>query len=517
MSRWLLVAAAALVVSLIGWCAAPELATAQARRVVVESFRGPRAGRARDLLIASLEGAGFEIVSGSEVDAARRSLGLRGSLDDDEYVALARELSVIAFVDGRVSRARRSWRLTVRVRNAADGAILGSEGWGGRTTSALDGVGRTGAARLAQYLDAAGAPGAQLATTTQPRDDGETPWYERREPPADEEEPPPGDEDEDDEVRESPSDASGRYDSLRISLSGGAVWRSMQAQAEVYAIRRGGMPADPATATIEEQRGYTSSGIGHAELGVEGEFYPGAIDTQPFPYLGIVASFRHSVFLSSNACNRTSSSCEGDGRVTVGTDQLDLQAGLRARYRFGPSRRDFELFVEGLYGLSTFTFDLEALQQIDFPSIVPPMDYQYVAVGGGFTYGIVPDYFVVSARFDYRIGVAMGATTRNVWGIDTGPANGFLASLELRHEATWMAEGAFIALRAEYFQFETTFAGQVGCAAGPGGCPEVTPRYDDDSLWEIWPEDSMGVFGGVHDPVTDHYFRWGLYAGFAFR
>lgn len=489
---------------------AADVASAQtARRIVVERFRGARGAHARSLLVRNLGDAGYEIVSDDEVDGAMRELGLSGTLDATDYVTLARQLHAIAFVDGRVTRARRAWRLTVRVRNGFDGAVLGSEGWGGRTQSAIDGVGRGAADRLQGFFDQARAP----ATAAVVPPDGETPWYaggadEERAAEADEEEEPPP-----------PVDSSTRYDSFRISLSGGSLWRSMQTTAEVYAARRGMAPADPATALVEEPRGYTSSGIGHAELGVESEFFPGALGDQPFPYLGLLISFRHSAFLTSAGCRRTSADCLGDGRISVGTDQLDLQVGARFRYRVGPSRRDVQIFGEVLYGLSTFTFDLEAMQELDFQAIVPPMEYQWVALGLGLDYGIVPDALFLQVRGGYRIGAGIGTQTRNVWGVESTAGGGFNLGIELKHEANWLVEGIFVSLRFEYFAFFTTFRGQVGCAV-PGGCPDIgaTP-WTDDHLWELWPvrAGSTDVEGGIHDGVNDNYFRWGLYVGYAFR
>ncbi|MDQ3034271.1 MAG: hypothetical protein M3Y87_17825, partial [Myxococcota bacterium] len=342
---------------------------------------------------------------------------------------------------------------------------------------------------------------------------GEEPWYQRREV---DDEVPGG---EDDGEPEPARPASSRFDSFRLALSGGSVWRSMQTTASVYAIRRGQPAPDPATTLYDESRGYTSSGIGHAELGVEAELYPGALGDQIFPWLGVLVSFRHSAFLASYGCRRSAAECQGDGRIQIGTDQLDVSAGLRGRYRFGERRGDFQIFLEALWGMSTFTLDTAALQLIDFDSIIPPMEYQYLAIGGGFEVAPVPDLFVVAARIDYRPGLQIGAKTREVWGVDTGPASGFLLGLELRHEATWLAEGAFAALRFEYFQFTTDFRGQVGCAT-PSGCPDIPPdqQYMDNALWEPWPVDASGdVVGGIGSGVTDHYVRWGLYLGYAFR
>lgn len=500
---------AALGVTLVVLSTSDVAAQEEGRRVVVQRFRGPRAGRVRSLLVSNLEANGWTVVGEGEVDRAERELGIGSRPSEDEYVQLGRELRVVAFVSGSVSRARRSWRLTVRVRNAADGRVLGSEGWGGRTTGAMDAVGRNGASRLGEHLDRARAPGSEPVPVV----------VVDAAMPSDDEAPPVDDEADDESAEGAPSDASARYDSFRLSLSAGSLWRSMSTVASVYAVRRGQPAADPATELYDESRGYTSSGIGHAELGVEAELYPGALGEQAFPWLGVLVSFRHSAFLTSYGCRRSAAECTGDGRVEIGTDQLDVQAGLRGRYRFGGRRGDFELFLEAIWGLSTFTLDAVALQEIDYDAIIPPAEYQYVSVGGGFQVAPVPDALVVAVRADYRAGVQIGAKAREVWGIETEPANGFLVGAELRHEATWLAEGAFAALRFEYFQFQTTYRGQVGCAM-PGACPDLPPdqQYMDDNLWEPWPVDASGnVVGGIRDAVTDHYVRWGLYLGYAFR
>lgn len=482
----------------------PDLAAAQGPRIAVDAVRGPRGGRARSLLVQSLEEAGYVVVGDDEIDGARDRLGIGGRPSDADWVQIARELNVTAIVDGRVSRARRSWRLSVRVRNGADGTVLGDESWGGRTTAAMDGVGRNGAERLAPHLSHASAPGSAPVTSTA---DGETPWYAGGAA-ADPEEPI------DEEPAEAP--ANDRYDSFRISASGGTLYRGFSTLAEVYRARReSGVIND---STIEEERRYQSGGIGHFELGLEAELYPGALGDQPFPFLGTLISFRNSVGLGSSACAFDDPSCSE--RVNISTNQTDVQVGARGRYRFGPSRRDFELMAEILYGYSAFTFDTAALQRIDRNAIIPPMEYQYVSLGAGFRYGIIPDFLNVAFRADYRAGISVGAGARTVWGLDTGAPNGFLFGLDLIHEATWLFEGVFASLRFEYFQMITTFRGQVGCANPAAGCEVTGEPWLDDGLWELWPVDGTNiddVAGGIHDAVADHYFRWGLYIGYAFR
>ncbi len=293
------------------------------------------------------------------------------------------------------------------------------------------------------------------------------------------------------------------------------MYRGFSTMAEVYRAQR--EPGVVNSSTIDEARAYQG---GHAELGVEAELYPGALGDQPFPFLGILVSFRNSAGLSSSACPYMMPCADASDRLQIATNQMDVQAGARGRYRFGPSRRDFELMAEVLYGYSAFTFDTDTLQRVDRNAIVPPMEYQYVSIGAGFRYGIVPDYLTVALRGDYRAGISVGAAARTVWGLDTGAADGFLFGLDLIHEATWLFEGIFVDLRVEYFQMITTFRGQVGCADPTAGCDVSGDPWLDPGLWELWPVDGTDiedVVGGVHDPVADHYFRWGLYIGYAFR
>ncbi len=496
-------------------CAVGTASAQSGRRVAVASFRGPRAAHARSLLVRDLTDAGYLVVGDDEVSAARRELGLgSGRLEASEYVSLAQSLSVVAIVDGTVGHAHRTWRLAVHVHDGATGTELGDASWSGRTQSAIDGVGRSGAARLRQFLDRGAAPGSVRPTqTSQPA--WATGGASDLEP-HDDEAPPDDEEDEDEDA--TPSDASTRYDIFRISASGGSLWRSMQADAEVYAVRRGIPSTDPANDLVHESRGYTSSGIGSAELGLEAEFFPGALGNQPFPYLGIIGSFRHSVLLSSSGCRRSSADCTGGGRVGVGTDQLDVQAGLRFRYRLGADRRDVQIFADVLYGYSTFTFDTSALQQLDYQAILPPMEYQWVGIAAGFDYGLIPDALFLQARAGYRIGVGLGPQARNVWGIDSTNVGGFNFSLELKHEANWLAQGIFISLRFEYFQFMTSFRGQVGCATN-SCAPTGSQPWTNNDLWELWPvgADGSTVTGGIQNTVPDNYVRWGLYLGYAFR
>lgn len=493
---------------------APDLATAQSaraqHRVVVHRFAGPRGSAARASLVRSLEENGVVVLTDGEVRAARERLGYGTRLEGQQYVELARELNASAFIDGRVARHRRSWGLTVRVRNAFDGEELGSEHWGGRTAASLNAVRRNGYARLRRHLEQARAPGAASAPVPTPE---ETPWYARgmddEAPPELEPEPEP-----------TPQPSSARYDAFRISLVGGTLYRAMATDVQVYAAQRGVPAADPASDLLTEPRRYQSGGIGHFELGGEAEFYPGALGDQPFPYLGAVVSFTHSVGVQSNGVHRATGE-----PVSVATNQLDFFLGLRARYRFGADRREPQIHVDAGWGMFQFDLALDALQLIQPETIIPPMQHGYVQLGAGLQYGIVPTYLTVGVDVGYRIGTHAGGDMRNVWGTETPPSNGLTMGLELRTEIPEIGEGFFLALRLRYFQFTTNFEGQVGCAI-PEECEAgYMDPWEDRRLWEVWPvSPPIGgavnlddVIGGPVGDVHDNYVRLQLAIGWAFR
>lgn len=523
----------------------------------------------RALLVSNLESAGLEVVPEQALAQALEGRAY-GSLTTDDYTEISQFLRASSWIRGRVSHERRRWSLSVSVIDGATGERAGGSSWSGRTMRDMRSVGRNGAARLSRFLaghaperSSEAGPPVQMHPPSEPprarRDpntpDPNTPDPSPRETAARrrEAEPPAADRlatepravsqhgasdsrsrSADDELppalaiaddsRPNPhvSPPDSHYDGLRLSVSAGTSWRSFRTDALVYAVRRGQDPSDPANTLIGESRGYTSSAIGHGELGLEGEIYPGALSfggEQPFPYLGILFSFRHSVGLLSFGCERGAEICQGASQVDVPTAQLDLTAGLRGRYRFGDRRGDFELSTELLYGLSAFVFDTERLQLVDYEAIVPPMEYHHVDLGVGVSFAPIQDLLTISIRADYRLGVQLGPKAREVWGMDTQPSNGALVGLELRHEAVYLTKGLFVALRTEYFFFETLFRGQVGCAR-PSSCPDVPPdqAYLDDAVWEPWPVDASGrVVGGVRQSVFDHYFRWGIYLGAVFR
>lgn len=112
MARLFLVAVAA--VSM--W---PSLARAEDKNVAVLSFDGPRAVKVRDAVVSSVS-AEINVVPTREVQSTADRLGvdLSGS---DGRIAVARELEIDAYVEGRVDKAGRNWVLVLSVASGRSG------------------------------------------------------------------------------------------------------------------------------------------------------------------------------------------------------------------------------------------------------------------------------------------------------------------------------------------------------------------------------------------------------------
>ncbi len=491
---------------------------AVAQRVVVERFGGPQSARLRALLTQSLEENGLEVVPEVELREALRELELRAPHDAEQYVALARALRVAAFLDGRVGRARRTWTLRVTVRNGSDGAQLGASVWSGRNLAALRAVRRSGHARLQDHLSASTAPPQPIAVTTETvADPNAAPWYA-----AGEEEAPPGAVDETQDEPPTARDPRG-YPSIRFALLGGTLRRSLVTDVLVDSAYR--VPFEPGT-RLQEQRLYESSGVGHMELGVSFELFPDAFARRPtIPWLGVMVHYRRSLLLNSEGPSCLPSqepdpALVGDGSVPRGarcpnvdvvqvkTTQQELFAGLRLEPNVGDDVRGPWLTFDAGYGLFQFVLDPDDLVQLERTTIVPPLDYRYVHLGGGVRYGLHPTFFI-GARFAYRVGLDVGADARRIWGAETGRPSGLQLGAEVRHEMIWLADGMFATLALEWFRFTTVFRGQTACAAG-AECADYEP-------WEPWPEADGIVDGGLRDPVNDDYLRLVLQIGWAYR
>ncbi|MBK8170364.1 MAG: hypothetical protein IPK60_08450 [Sandaracinaceae bacterium] len=453
------------------------------KRVVVRDFTGPQAERLHDALVSDLRSNGFEIVEESEMRSAASTAGVQ--LDDGWQYRVAQQLRISAVISGTVARHGRRFTLTVRVRNGNDGASLGTETWRGRNPAQLASIGENGHERLGAFLASAHAPDPAVAEAEHPWQAGDD--AEGADDDGDDDEDA---DDEDEDEADEDDGENGRYDSVRASLAIGTIARSMSTT--VVPVRLGGP---------SEERRYSSSGLGNGQIGLDGEFYLGALGSQAFPYVGLVGGYHRSLFLNTQGCDSTGTPCPTP-LIDVGTSQQDYYIGLRGRYAIGHRRDGIEIAVDATYGGFSFKLDEPALAQITPGTRVPTFGYSYLNFGLGVNIGVVERYLTVGLHGAIRAGLSVAAETRNAWGVDTKGASGFVLGLNIRSEAPYIADGMFFGLGFELLSFSTKFEGQTSCLSGAGTC--TSPNQ----LWEQLT---------VPEPVTDTYYRLTLAIGYALR
>ncbi len=193
-----------------------------------------------------------------------------------------------------------------------------------------------------------------------------------------------------------------------------------------------------------------------------------------------------------------------------------MYIGAQGRFRFGEKRGAPMIWANVGYGIFGFLLDTAALQELERPSVIPPIQYSYVHLGAGVSYAFVPVYFTTGLRLAYRAGLDVGDDARAIWGLDTGGSSGFQLGIDLTSEMPYIAEGVFLGLTFEYFMFSTAWRGQTRCIEPSGAMGECV----DTDPWEPWPYDPTDVEivrGGIADPVNDNYIRLHLTIGYAFR
>ena len=463
-------------------------------RVVVEGFSGPRGSELRQDLIDSFQVHNdLELVDPSEVRRVALERNLSRDLGENEYRLIAQSLRVSAFVRGRVSRQRRGWRLVVSVRGS-NGEIAGNQSWSGSTVNALGSIRRSGYQRLSTLLTGSDAPegdGVEVVATADevsPIRFDDEPAYEIL----------------DDEGTDDA--AAPRQDWLVFELGIGSLRRALSASMTVQ--NNGRQPSLPATQQLSETRTYCSSGgapgegcsalgFGHMEVGIQAVIYPGAIDEpQPFPYVGGVVAFRHSLFLTTHGISRAGQPIELD------TSETEVYLGGRGRYPIAADGIAAEVTGDLGFGLFDFSLDAAGLQQLELRSVVPGFAYTFIHLGVGGSVDAVPTYLTVGADFGLRIGLGLGQDALDVWGATSSQDLGFMVDLKLRSEAPYIVDGAFFGLDFSYFQFSASLSGTDTKCIAPGGmCASTDP-------WEGYPESF---------DASDEYLRLGLVLGFAVR
>jgi len=482
--------------------------------LVVEAFSGISATNTRNFLVQGLgDHPLFRMVDHQSVRQRGRELFDATRLSAEQYVQLARELDIRAFLSGRIAQRGGRYVLTVTVRSGETGEVVGQAEWRVARPSGFSVLELEAYAQLTAPLELTRSPARVPAPVVE-----EPP----PEPPVDlvDEVPPPVDPDvvaADDDPRRTYE--MRRMDAFRVELLVSTLRRNLDATAEVDPAQRGGTRGD---APIIEERGFSSTGLGGLELGFRLELYPGALLTnqERYGFLGFYLAYRSSAGLSTtfDACTGSARCTDEDGLVSLRTRTTDVDMGVRIRHRFGKWRHSPTIMADIGYGLFRYDFDADGLSTVRADQILPPMRYRQVHLGTGLEVGIVPIYLSFVGRFHYRLGTQIGDDALAIWGQQTYDIRGMRILGELRTEMPYIVPGMYLGLGVEYFRFRTVFRGQAGCAVpgADGSCP-------DDALWERWPTQSGGsgrtesVTGGLRDAVQDSYFRITLTLGYAFR
>ena len=469
-------------------------------RVAVERFRGPQSGGIRNALVQNLRANGVEVLGPAEVREKASELFGRTRLQEDDYPQVAQALGLDAFIDGRVSRQRRRWSLRVRVRNAADGMILGTARWGGRTVGSLRAVRRNGHGKLERYLALASPPPPAQPEQPPPPDPNAQPWYRTGEEPVEGE----GEA----EAEAAAPRPRGEHDGVRVGLLIGTLSRSMSTPVTVDPSLR---PGTPAGVPVPEVREYQSGGLGHMEVGVTVELFPGALVEDPVAeWLGIAFSFRNSVLLETSgpACDPAFEPVDGmpdrcpsaGGLVPVESLQRELYIGGKVDYGLNNGAAGGPWIQLDLgYGNFKFQLDLDDLALLDRPTIVAPMDYSYLHVGAGVKLGL-HEMLLLGARFGYRHGFGIGGEGKQVWGVGTTAFRGWQVGADLIHLMDWASERLYAVLSVEYFRFRTEFSGPPVCYV-----VDAEGLCNNGSLWE-----PMTFL----EAVDDSYLRLGFTLGY---
>lgn len=469
-------------------------------RIVVENFRGPRSAQMRAWLLEGFDDReGYERVPYRVYRDRARNMYGGTRLNAMQYQGIARAMDIRAILTGRVQRRSGRWVVTVTVIDGETGEEVGSARWRERRHTDMRQLATEGWDELLPHIEASWSP-ARLRSPPEVEQPPEP------EPVAvvDEDELDPDDDDEDDS--EEPLDYL-RSDALRLEVLVSSLRRNLRADTLVNAALRGGTPGT----LIDEPHRFQSGGLGHLELGLNLEFYPGLLldDQDSWGFFGFYLEYRSSVRLST-----TMRGCGDDpacptGNVSIDSRTSDLNMGIRLRHRFGHYRHSPVLHGDIGYGIFHYYFDPADLAVADARDILPPMRYRHLHVGAGIEMGLVPIYLHFIGRFQYRLGTQVGQDALDIWGLETTKTGGFRVHFELRTEMPYIAPGMYAGLSFEFFRWVTTFRGQT----------QRDPTLDPDrGLWEPWLTDPAGrVTGGIPDPVSDNYFRLGLTIGYAFR
>lgn len=215
-------------------------------------------------------------------------------------------------------------------------------------------------------------------------------------------------------------------------------------------------------------RRYRSPDVGYLEAGLEvSAFLPFA------PAVGMQLGLWHSVLVGTTGCTGMASSlseCPSSMQRDVATSAHELAAALTLRHRFGRSRDSVSSMLSAGFGQFAFTLDEAAVATLNPAVAIETHRYTYLSLELRFELPIPTTPVVADVAAFHRVGlddVGGPATARFGTGPGSGEHSGFGMRTGLRWDLPFLASGAFVAGRFDWYHFDTSFAGG-GSAGGFG-------------------------------------------------
>ena len=395
-------------------------AHAEAKRVGVVRFKGPGEGPIRAKIIQQLEAKKLLVVGQAQI--GKTAVARRVKLDtDDEFVTVAKELGLSAWVLGEVTKKK----VTIMVRDGATGSVSAEASWTGPNPRKMAvAVSKTFWKRLGGAIQRGSAPsGAKKAAVEEEQpppdeaggDDAEEAPRSRartREPvsedkPSDEDRPSkrrkPSDEDEGGGGDEGGAAVATGLDWLDIAVSPRAVMRALRYTND----------------QLRELPDYNLDPLG-PQIALIATAYPLANSMSGFPAgIGLNLGYERIFGVTSKQ----------------GTSSYSTAAQT---FWIGPRVRVFnDVYGTVQYGVSQYRLVRTGGSQ---DSAVPDADYRFVKIGAGGRFALTPTIsLMVNAAYLHLL--AIGELKSNNWfpratgmGVEVGAGVGIrlTSSIEVR-------------------------------------------------------------------------------------
>ncbi len=351
-----------------------------APNIMVRPFEGPKAVDLTERVVRVLEERGADLVpAGFE--------GPQPLETDADFAAVAARLNIRAYIEGSSANDTSGWRLTLKVRQGADGRVVGEKvfeaSWFPGLLTKID-------EELIDRLEEA-LTGAEVPEGVPEEDEGS---------------------EEESEEEEEPEEKA--LQPLDLSAGMGFVFR------------------DYAGTAVDDRPGVIPTlgqSAGMANIRIGAEFYPLALFTTGFlSNLGFVGKFERSVGGTTQGGDNPNTPDVEQGQ-DLDTTLTAYELGLRARLPVGVH----QFGLSAAYGAHEFEI-AEDTPGGPAVNLVPDVEYSYARVGADFTYSFRTYHLTASVglRIVGGAGDDAGYIQNDEWfgdsdvsGVDAGLVSGF--------------------------------------------------------------------------------------------